>query len=64
MAQGSIEVSLYETDYIDSSALGMLLVLRDLAVAKQISNLTITGAKGGVKQVLQMAKFEKFFTLA
>ncbi|WP_374351796.1 STAS domain-containing protein [Chitinimonas sp.] len=59
----SLEVNLYETEYIDSSALGMLLVLREQAAGKGITSIKIIGARGSVKQVLAIAKFEKFYTL-
>lgn len=59
----SIEVNLAQVDYIDSSALGILLVLKDRANSAGISNLSLVGAKGLVKQILDVAHFEKFFTL-
>lgn len=59
----SIEVNLFEVNYLDSSALGMLLVLKEQAQAAGITQLAITGAKGVVKQVLDVAHFDKFFTL-
>lgn len=59
----SIEVNLYEADYIDSSALGMMLVLKQQANKANINDLVITGSRGTVRQVLEVARFDKFFML-
>ncbi|MBV1776713.1 STAS domain-containing protein [Burkholderiaceae bacterium DAT-1] len=59
----AVDVNLNEANYIDSSALGMLLVLRETANRAGISRLKISGAKGSVQKVLAIAKFDKFFTL-
>lgn len=47
-------------DYLDSSALGMLLMLRDKlgGCGKDIS---LSGVRGNVKQVLEIANFAKLF---
>lgn len=50
------------TDYLDSSALGMLLVLRD-RVANDHESIIIQGAKPEVKKILQIANFDKLFKL-
>lgn len=57
-----MQVDLGEVDYLDSSALGMLLMLRDKAknASKEVS---IANAKGAVKQVLDIANFGKLFLL-
>lgn len=57
-----IEVNFSGVDYLDSSALGMLLLLREKADAagKQI---VLTGLHGTVKQVLDVANFGKLFTI-
>lgn len=49
-------------DYLDSSALGMLLMLRDKmsGASKQI---TLANVRGSVKQVLDIANFGKLFTI-
>jgi len=60
----AIDVNLYEIDYIDSSALGMLLVLREAALKAGIKDLNIVGSHGAVRQVLDIAHFEKFYTLS
>lgn len=57
-----IRVDLSGVDYLDSSALGMLLVLRDKA--REAGKLvTLTGAHGTVRQVIDIANFGKLFTL-
>lgn len=57
----SIEINLMDADYLDSSALGMLLVLKEQANNKGIQRLMIVNAKPTIKQILTIAKFEKFF---
>ena len=50
-------------DYLDSSALGMLLMLRDrMSSAKQ--EVTLTGVHGNVKQVLAIANFGMLFRIS
>lgn len=58
-----IKVDLAGVDYLDSSALGMLLMLRDKArgVGKSV---TLVNASGPVKQVIEIANFGKLFVLA
>lgn len=59
--QGSeLVVDLSDTTYVDSSAMGMLLVLRDRARAKG-KYVVIARAEGVVKTALQRAKFEQIF---
>lgn len=57
-----IEVNFGNVDYLDSSALGMLLLLREKADAKG-KQVTLAGLKGAVKQVLDIANFGKLFTI-
>lgn len=57
-----ISIDLGGVDYLDSSALGMLLVLRDKANVAGKS-LTLANAQGGVRQVLEIANFGKLFRL-
>lgn len=58
-----IEVDLAGTDYMDSSALGMLLVLRD-KMAGDKSAIRIKNARDEVKKILEIANFDKLFTLS
>ena len=57
---GSVVVDLADTTYLDSSALGMLLVLRDKARAKGKA-VVISRPGGLVREALQRARFEKIF---
>lgn len=57
-----VEVDLGGVAYLDSSALGMLLVLRDKARAAN-RGVTLVNCKGGVKQVLDIANFSKLFPI-
>lgn len=60
-AQGSeVVVDLADTSYLDSSALGMLLVMRDKARARGKS-IVISGPGGLVREALERARFEKIF---
>jgi HptB-dependent secretion and biofilm anti anti-sigma factor len=57
-----VQVDLGAVDYLDSSALGMLLMLRDKAkgAGKEVA---LANARGSVKQVIDIANFGKLFTL-
>ncbi|MDT4288313.1 STAS domain-containing protein [Methylomonas sp. MO1] len=58
-----IEVDLNGTEYLDSSALGMLLVLRD-KMAGDKSAIRIKNSRTEVKKILEIANFDKLFTLS
>lgn len=62
-ATSEISVDLAGVDYLDSSALGMLLVLRDKAKGSGKS-VVLANARGAVRQVIDIANFGKLFTLA
>lgn len=49
-------------DYLDSSALGMLLLLREKAEAGG-KKVKLTNLTGSVKQVLEIANFGKLFAI-
>ena len=53
-------INLVETQYIDSSALGMLLLLRDAAGGDK-SDITIITGNADVKKILTISNFEKLF---
>jgi len=55
-------ISFSNVDYLDSSALGMLLLLREKAEAAGKS-VSLTGLQGMVKQVLEIANFGKLFSV-
>ena len=56
-------VEMGQVSYVDSSALGMLLILRDRAL-EHGKSVTLAGAVGVVAEVLRVANFEKLFRLA
>jgi anti-anti-sigma factor len=58
-----IEVDFSRVEYLDSSALGMLLLLREKA---QNANLkvSLTNCTGLVQQVLDVANFQRLFTIS
>lgn len=57
-----VEINLAGVDYLDSSALGMLLLLRERAVASN-KKLALVECQGTVKQVLDVANFSQLFTI-
>ena len=61
-AAREIQVDLGGVDYLDSSALGMLLMLRDKGknAGKEVA---LANARGAVKQVIDIANFGKLFPL-
>jgi HptB-dependent secretion and biofilm anti anti-sigma factor len=58
----SVSVDFAAVDYLDSSALGMLLMVRDKlgGAGKEVA---LTGVRGSVKQVLDIANFGKLFKI-
>ena len=60
---GHVVVDLSGTDYVDSSALGMLLVLRKEAV-KSGATVELAGASDTVGRILEIAKFGDLFRMA
>lgn len=58
-----ITVDFASVDYLDSSALGMLLMLRD-KMGGVNKDVTLVGVQGNVKQVLDIANFGKLFRIA
>jgi anti-anti-sigma factor len=58
-----VSVDFSGVDYLDSSALGMLLMLRD-KLGGANKSVTLTGVRGNVKQVLDIANFGKLFQIS
>ncbi|MCX5741904.1 MAG: STAS domain-containing protein [Proteobacteria bacterium] len=56
-------VDLTDVDYLDSSALGMLLLLRE-RVAGASERVELRGVHGQPREVLLMARFERMFKVA
>jgi anti-anti-sigma factor len=57
-----ILVDLGQVDYMDSSALGMLLVLQKSAMAAG-KTVSLANASGNVRQVLDIANFQQLFDI-
>jgi len=55
-------VDLRGTDYMDSSALGMLLLLREYAGGDK-AKIRVTNARTEIRSILNVANFEKMFTI-
>jgi len=55
------EVDMRETSYLDSSALGMLLLLRDHAGKN--STIKILNCNDNIRKVLSITNFEKLFDM-
>ena len=55
-------VDMNATSYLDSSALGMLLLLRDYAGGDN-SNIRISNCNDDVKKILSISNFEKLFDI-
>ena len=58
-----VQVDLAGVDYLDSSALGMLLMLRDKARGAGKS-VALANCRGAVKQVIEIANFSKLFAVS
>ncbi len=56
-------VDMVDTEYLDSSALGMLLLMREFAGGDQ-AKILLKNCQPSVKQILKVANFAKLFTLA
>ena len=55
-----LHIDMSDVDYIDSSALGMLLMLRDKAKTAS-REVALSNCSGAVKQVLDIANFSQLF---
>lgn len=62
-AAPEIRVDLAGVEYLDSSALGMLLMLRDKAKGAGKA-VVLANPRGAVRQVIDIANFGKLFPLA
>ena len=59
----SVVVDLKDTTYLDSSALGMLLLLRDHAGGDE-SDVRVVHASSDVRKILAISNFEKLFDIS
>lgn len=58
----TFKVDMNETTYLDSSALGMLLLLRDHAGGNS-SHIEIVNCSPDVKKILTISNFEQLFSI-
>lgn len=58
-----IELDFDEVNYLDSFGLGMLLVAKDLFVAKD-KHLALVNCRGMVRETLGSSNFNKFFVIS
>lgn len=56
------EIDMSETSYLDSSALGMLLLLRDHAGGAD-ANIAISHCNDDIRKVLTVSNFEQLFSI-
>ena len=59
----AIEVDLRDVEYLDSSALGMLLLLREKAQGTAHCEVSLSGCRGLVQQILEVANFSRLFKI-
>ena len=55
-----IIVDMTKLDYLDSAALGTLLLLREKAMVRNIE-VALRGAQGVVREIIDIAHFERMF---
>jgi len=58
----SLVLDMNKTQYMDSSALGMLLQLKEYA-EKNNSKISIENTNNNILQIMQIAHFDKLFTI-
>ena len=58
-----LEIDMGSVEYLDSSALGMLLLLKDSTASRNIK-LHIIRTSGTVRQILEIANFDKLFSIS
>ena len=59
----SVVVDLKEATYLDSSALGLLLLLRDHAGGEN-SDIRVVNSSSDVKKILAISNFDKLFDIS
>jgi len=62
-APDSVVVDLKDATYLDSSALGMLLLLRDHA-GGELSDIKVINTSSDVRKILAISNFEKLFDVS
>ena len=62
-AVNSYKIDMSQASYLDSSALGMLLLLRDFA-GGDTSKISIVGCNADVKKILTISNFGQLFEIS
>jgi len=62
LKNGVYSIDLSDTGYLDSSALGMLLLLKEHAES-QTATVRLINFNNEIKEILTIASFDKLFTL-
>lgn len=62
-SDATYSIDMSGTEYIDSSALGMLLLLREHA-GNESAKISITGCNEDIKKIFAISNFEKLFDIA
>ena len=62
-SQPTVIIDLRETEYLDSSALGMLLNMRK-SLGSSVKGIQLINAKPDVRRILDISRFDKMFTIA
>lgn len=58
----AVTLNIQNLQFIDSAALGMLLLLHDEAQKRDV-HITLNGADGQIKKMLQLSNFDEIFTI-
>jgi anti-anti-sigma factor len=58
----TVYIDLRETEYLDSSALGMLLNMRK-AISEQVNAIHIINCRSEVRTILDISRFDKLFMI-
>lgn len=53
-------IDMHNTEYMDSSALGMLLILREHS-GETANRVTLKGCQHSIRQILEISNFTKLF---
>ena len=62
-ANSEFVIDMSSTSYMDSSALGMMLLLREHA-GSESANISITGCNDEIKKILEISNFDKLFKIS
>lgn len=58
----TVYIDLRDTEYLDSSALGMLLNMRK-AISEQVNAIHIINCRSEVRTILDISRFDKLFVI-